>query len=238
MAQPPQANEAFLREVDDELRRDQALTLWRRYGRLAIVGLVLALAALAGFLWWQQHRIDVAGQQGVELGKALDELGTNNLKAAQPRLDALAREGNAGYAALARYTQADIALQKNDLKGAAAKLAEVARDEDAPAAMRDLALVRQTLAEYDSLRPQQVIDRLRRLVVKSGAFHGSAGEMTAIAHLRMGRRDLAGKLFGEIARDETAPPSIRQRVVQMAGVLGVDAVDQAQAPAGPETKAE
>jgi hypothetical protein len=237
LAQPPQANEAFLREVDDELRRDQALTLWRRYGRLAIAGVVLALAALAGFLWWQQHRIALAGEQGVEFGKALDDLGTNNLKGAQPRLEALAKDGNEGYAALARYTQADIALQKNDLKGAAAKLAEVARDEGAPAAMRDLALVRQTLAEYDSLQPQVVIDRLRPLVVKGGAFHGSAGEMTAIAHLRMGRRDLAGKLFGEIARDEAVPPSIRQRVVQMAGVLGVDAIDQRQAPAGLTKKA-
>ena len=93
------------------------------------------------------------------------------------------------------------------------------------------------MAEYDSLQPQVVIDRLRPLVVKGGAFYGSAGEMTAIAHLRMGRRDLAGKLFGEIARDEGVPPSIRQRVVQMAGVLGVDAVDQEQAPAGAAKKA-
>jgi hypothetical protein len=215
LAQPPQAIDTFKREVDEELRRDEALALWQRYGKLMIAGLVLALAALAGFLWWQQHRVDVAGQQGVEFGKALDELGSNNLKAAQPRLESLAKDGNEGYAALARYTQADIALQKDDLKGAAAKLAEVAKDDSAPQAMRDLALVRQTMAEYDTLQPQVVIDRLRPLVVKGGAFYGSAGEMTAIAHLRMGRRDLAGKLFGEIARDEGVPPSIRQRVVQM-----------------------
>jgi hypothetical protein len=53
----------------------------------------------------------------------------------------------------------------------------------------------------------------------------------------MGRRDLAGKLFGELARDEGVPPSIRQRVVQMAGVLGVDAVDQREAPAAATKKA-
>ena len=52
--------------------------------------------------------------------------------------------------------------------------------------------------------------------------------MTAIAHLRMNRKDLAGRLFGEIARDDTVPASIRQRAVQMAGVLGVDAVDQTE----------
>ena len=51
MAQPPNTNAAFLREVDDELRRDQALALWQRYGKLMIAAIVLALAALGGWLY-------------------------------------------------------------------------------------------------------------------------------------------------------------------------------------------
>jgi hypothetical protein len=47
--------------------------------------------------------------------------------------------------------------------------------------------------------------------------------MTAIAHLRANRRDLAGTMFGQIAKAEDVPESIRQRAVQMAGLLGVDA---------------
>ena len=237
MAQPPNTNEAFLREVDEELRRDQALAIWRRYGKLIIGGIVLALAAFAGFLWWQQQREATAGAQGIEFGKALDELGAKNTKAAQPRLETLAKEGTPGYAALARFTQADVLLLDDNLKGAAAKFAEVAKDEDLAAPLRDLAIVRQTLAEYDTLPSQAVIDRLRPLVVKGAHYYGTAGELTAIAHLRMGRRDLAGKLFGELARDEGVPPSIRQRVVQMAGVLGVDAVDQRETPAAATKKA-
>ena len=237
MAQPPQTNEAFLREVDDELRRDQAIAIWRRYGVLMIAALVLALAALAGWLWWQQHRQSVAGQQGVEFNKALDDLGANQLNAAGPRLDTLAKEGTDGYAALARFTQADILLQKDDLKGAAAKFAEVAKNDDVAQPLRDLATLRQTLAEYDTLQPQVVIDRLRPMAVKGNPWFGTAGEMTAIAHLKMGRRDLAGRMFGEIAQDQAVPESIRQRVVQMAGVLGVDAVDQGEAPKTEEKKA-
>ena len=37
LAVPPNTNEAFLREVDEELRRDQLVDVWRRYGTLAIV---------------------------------------------------------------------------------------------------------------------------------------------------------------------------------------------------------
>ncbi len=158
----------------------------------------------------------------------MEQLGANQAPKAAPALAELATSGTPGYAALAKFTQADIALQKDDLKGAARLFAAVAADTSNAQPLRDLALVRQTTAEYDSLQPQVVIDRLRPLAIKGQPWFGSAGEMTAVAHLRMGRKDLAGRLFGEIARDDTVPASIRQRAVQMAGVLGVDAVDQTE----------
>jgi len=226
LALTPQPNEAFLREVDEELRKDQAMAIARRWGVAIAVAILLALGALGGWLWWQSHRETVAGEQGVQFGKALDDLGGNRIAQASPALAALSKDGTEGLAALAIFTEADILLQKDDLKGAAGKFAAVATDASVAQPLRDLALVRQTTAEYDTLQPQVVIDRLRPLAVKGQPWFGSAGEMTAVAHLRMGRRDLAGRLFGEIARDEAVPQSIRQRAVQMAGVLGVDAVDQ------------
>ena len=226
MALTPQSNEAFLREVDEELRRDQAMALWRRWGKLAVAVVVLALAAFAGWLWWQSHSAARAGEQGEQFAAALDDLGAQRTAAAQPKLAALAGSSSDGYKAMAVFTQADILLQKDDLKGAAAKFASIAGDTSMAQPLRDLALVRQTSAEYDTLAPQVVIDRLRSLAVKGNPWLGTAGEMTAAAHLRMGRRDLAGRLYAQIARDEGVPPSIRQRAVQMAGVLGVDAVDQ------------
>lgn len=228
MALTPQSNEAFLREVDEELRREEAVALWKRWGKLIVVAIVVALAALAGWLWYASHRGNVAAEQGVKFNQAMDALGEQQPAKAVPVLAELAKSGTEGYATLAKFTQADIALEKDDLKGAAKLFAEVAGDSSVAQPLRDLAVVRQTLAEYDSLKPQVVIDRLRPLAVKGNPYYGSAGEMTAVAHLRMNRRDLAGRMFGEIARDEGVPASIRQRAVQMAGVLGVDAVDQTE----------
>jgi hypothetical protein len=41
----------------------------------------------------------------------------------------------------------------------------------------------------------------------------------------MGKNDLAGPLFAGIAKDENVPQSIRSRARQMAGLLGIDAVE-------------
>ena len=224
MALSPNSNEAFLREVDDELRKDQALHVWRNYGRW-IIGVVIAgLLAFGGFLYWQSHSEGRRGEEGEKFKAAFKALSENRVQEAEAPLKELAASSSEGFSAMARFTQADVLLQKNDLKGAAAILAAIAADKGLDTAFRDLALIRQTSAEYDTMKPEQAIDRLKWLAVKGNAWFGSAGELVAIAYLRQGKRAEAGKLYGEIAKDESVPRSIRQRAVQMAGVLGVDAV--------------
>ena len=227
MALPPPTNEAFLREVDDELRRDELLSAWRRYGRAAIAALVVALILFAGWLYWQHRAEQQAGVEGEQLQSAYEQIAAGSTAQAETTLDQLAASKREGYRALAQFAQADQLLAKNDGKGAAAKLAAIAADTSLGQPFRDLALLRQTVVEYDGLPPQAVIERLRPLAAPGSAWFGTAGELTAIAYVRQGRRDLAGRLFGQIARDEGVPESIRQRAVQMASLMGVDAAPQA-----------
>lgn len=224
MALTPDTNQAFIREVDDEVRKERLTQFWTRWGLVAIVALVLALAAFGGWLYWQHRQAEAAGRQGEQLQAAFDKLGAGQMAQAQPALTELAGSSRDGYRALAKFTQADILLRKDDLRGAAARFAEVANDAGLAKPFRDLALIRQTAAEFDALRPQVVVERMRPLAVPGSPWLGSAGEMMAVAQIRLGQTREAGALFGRIARDENTPPSLRQRAVQMAGVLGVDAV--------------
>lgn len=226
MAVPP-TNEAFLREVDEQLRRDQALGLWRRYGLIAIGAIVLALIAFAAFLFWRNSRSEAAVADGVKLQAAYDQIGAEKYAAAGKPLAELAESNVAGYRVLARFSQADILLKDKKLVPAAAKFAEIANDTSVAEPFRNLALIRQTNAEFDTLKPDVVVSRLRTLAQPGNAWLGSAGELVAAAYIKQGRRDLAGKLFSQIAKDEDVPPTLRQRAVQMAGVMGVDAVTDA-----------
>jgi hypothetical protein len=235
LALPPgTTDEAFLREVDEEYRRDQAMHIFRRYGRWIIGAIVVALIAFAGWLYWQHHSQNEAGKQGEEYDAAMRLIEQGQTDKAAPALDKIATSSGEGYAAMARIAQGNLLLQKNDAKGAAAKFAEVANNAKLEQPYRDLALIRQTVAEYDSLKPQVVIDRLKGLTNPNSPWLGTAGELVAAAYLKAGNRAEAGRLYGQIAQGgEKVPQSIRQRAVQLAGVLGVDAIDQSK-----ETKAK
>ena len=228
MALTPQSSQAFMSEVDDELRRDRLTRFWTRWGLVVGAAILIGLAAFGGYLYWQHRQHQAAGVDGEQLQSAYDALAQNDTKTADAKLKTLAGSNVDAYRALAEFTQADILLQRDDLKGAAARFAAIAGDASLALPFRDLALVRQTMAEYDTMKPQAVVARLGTLAVPGNAWFGSAGEMVAVAYLRMNKRAEAGRLFGQIASDKDVPDTLRQRAVQMAGVLGVDAVGQSE----------
>ena len=226
MALRPVDNETFYREVDEELRRDQMKSYWERFGKLVIAGVVLLLALLGGFIWWQNQKEVKAGERSATLVEALDEVASGRKKAAIPKLDGLVDSGSDGHRAAALLTKADIAIDAKDLRGAAALFKQVADDQGLARPYRDLALVRMTAVELDTLPPQAVIDRLKGLAVPGNPWFGSAGEMVALSYLKLNRPQQAAGIFAAMAKDKKLPDTLRSRATQMAGSLGVDAVQE------------
>lgn len=225
----PVGNETFYREVDEELRKEQLTSWWKRYGWAAIAAVALLLAAIAGFIWWQNEKERRAGEHAEALLKVYEDVQAGRTQGVDARLNEIAEDGSDGYRASALLTKADIALQANNEAAAIAGFKSVAEDEDLSDAYRNLALIRQTAVEYDKLPPAAVIERLRPLAQAGNPWFGSAGEMTAVAYLKLGKPQQAAPIFAAMAKDPNLPESIRSRAIQMAGALGVDAVVEAPA---------
>lgn len=229
MALPPSntSEETFMREVDEEYRREQLLGFWNKWGRILVGAVIVGLVAFAGYLYFSHRSDAVAGQQGEQFDLALADAAQPTK--ADPILSKLAADGNPGYSAMARLNQAEALLNKKDTKGAAALYAAMVADTKLPQPFRDRALIQQTIAEYDGLQPQQIIDRMKPLATAESPWFGPAGELVASAYMQQGKRLEAGKIFAQIAQSKGyVPDTIRQRSVQMAGVLGVDANDKTE----------
>ena len=230
--------DALLREVDDALREDQLLGFLTRHGKTLAVVVIIGLAALGGYLWWDHSRKVAMDIQGEQFTLALDRVENNHLASGDKELARLAQEGGAGTAAAARLMRGGIALEQGRRDEAIKLFGEVAADSAAPQPFRDLATVRQVATGFDAMPPAEVVARLKPLAVAGSPWFGPAGELLGLAYLKQDQPKLAGPLFAAIARDKEAPESLRRRARQMAGLLGVDAVDDpektaAEAPDGP-----
>lgn len=224
MAQTPDINETFLREVDENLRRDRIRDFARNNGRWLIAALVLFLVASGFGIWWQQHVRDRSEQEVEKLVDTYRTVGNpKTLAQGNQQLDELSQSGSKAVRASALFARAVTALQANDTKLATAKFRDIAADTSLPAPYRDLALIRQTALEFDQIKPQEVITRLQPLAKADSPWFASAGEMTGLALIKQGKKAEAGQIFAAIAKSKDVPDSSRQRAIQMASSLGVDA---------------
>lgn len=230
LALTPQNNDAFFREVDENLRQDQMVGAARRWAPYVGGLVLLLLAALAAFLFWRNHRAQQAGLASEALNPSLARLESNLPLPDPAAIQTLADGSNKAYSAAARFALADAAVAKGDSAGAANILLALSGDSATPQPQRDFALIRATMLQYDKLPPNQVIDRLKGLAVQGNAWFPSAGEMTALAWLKRNRKDKAGPLFAAVAADPYTPGSIRGRAAQMATNLGQIVAPRASMP--------
>jgi len=179
VASTPPNVEAFKREVDEELRREQIATVWQRWGRWMLVGLIVALGAFGGWLWWNHERTKEAEADGEAVTKIFTDMSEGRGQDAEKALKPFTESDIEGYRAAAKLTTASLRLTANDSKGAIAGYKAVAEDASLAKPYRDLALIRWTAAEYDTMKPQDVVARLKPLAVKGNPWFGSAGELVA-----------------------------------------------------------
>lgn len=215
--------DALLREVDEAYRQDQLDVVIKRHGLKIAAALVLLLALFGGWLLWRDSAERGLMEKSEQLISALDHLDAGQIKTADEQLAKLS-EGGAATAASARLARAAIALRDGRRDEAAKLLDGIAKDKNAPKAYRDLADVRFVAVQYDAMKPQDVIDRLKPLATPGNPWFGSAGELVGMAYLAQGKEELAGPLFAAIAKDEAVPQTLRSRTRQLAGLLGYDAV--------------
>jgi hypothetical protein len=223
LALPTDPAETFVREVDENLRRDQLRESAQRYGKWIVAAVILFLVAIGGYIYWQHRQSERAVADSEAMSAALDKVSSGNVKGAEADLVPLSESSNDVTRSTATLARAAFAIQRNDRKAATELFNKVAADESAPQPLRDLATVRATMTSFDSMKPDDVIARLKALVEPGKPFFGTAGELTAMAMLAKGDRAGAGQLFARIAADRQVPESIRSRAVQVAGSLGVDA---------------
>jgi hypothetical protein len=234
MALAPADKESFLRDVDDAVRADRLSSIFRDYGRWIIAALVLGLLALGVWFGMQYYRESQSGAHGKVLVSALDNLSQNRPRAASGGVAPLLTSGDATYRALANMVLGTSAAAERNARLANDKFGLVANDTAVEQAMRDAALVRQVMMQFDATPPATVITRLAPILARPTApAFPSAAELTALAELKRGNDRAAGQLFKRIAETPDVADSLKARAVQMADMLGVDVAPAASNSNGP-----
>jgi hypothetical protein len=204
-------NDEFIREVDEEFRRDQVAQIWKRYNGVIIGIAVLVVALVGGWRYWE-HSQEMRAQAAAERYEDALKLDRDNkAKESEAAFEALIKEGEGGYALLARFRLAAELGKQNPENGASAYDA-LAKDAKVPALWQDLARLRSAWLQIDTADPAKIRPELERIATPSNAWRHSARELLGLSGLKAGDMDYAGRWFDQIAADRETPQALRQRL--------------------------
>jgi hypothetical protein len=211
----------IFREIDEELRRDNLLKLWSRYGRYVIAAAGAVLLVAGGVAAWRNHELSLRQAEATRYAGALNLAEAGKTADAVKVFAAIAGEGG-GYGLLARFEEAGLEAKSGDHKGAAALYDRIAAAPGLGQEFRGLAVllsVMQGMESVPPIDPRQTIARLAPLTAAGDPWRPTALELTALARLEAGDRKGALVLYQGLADDLTAPRGLRARAAEMVAAL-------------------
>lgn len=222
--------DVLLREVDEDLQREQTFDRLRKYRVPLIAGAVAAVSGVSAYQFLDSRQAQAsarAAEAYAEVSFAADS------PVGAERLQDFADDYGSGYGTLAAFRAAAELGAEGDLESAAELYGEIYSDTKLSAAMRDFARLRAAYLLLDR-RPDEASSIAS--LIETDAFRPHAEEVISGAALASGSYRAARAGFEALAQAETTPQGMRARAQTFAAVADAAlAGASVEAPAGAES---
>lgn len=212
------SGDLLLREVQEDMQREQWLRLWRSYGRYALAGVVLVVCVVAGFAGLREYRQAGLAEDGHALWQASRAEEAGERERAAALLAALAADGGGGYPFLAGLRQARMLAADGRRADAVALYDRLAAADGVEERYRQLAALYAAMLLLDEGDAGELAGRLAPLT--QGPWRHSALELQGLLALRRGESAAAAAIFQALAADQQAPAALAARAAELAAIAG------------------
>ncbi|HSR82383.1 MAG TPA: tetratricopeptide repeat protein [Hyphomicrobiaceae bacterium] len=227
--------DSLAREIDEELRREQLLKLWERYGTYMIAVAALLIIGIGGFKYFEHRRTAAAEMAGARFTAAAREALQNRTAEAQKALEEIRSSAPAGYAALARLRLAAADREAGRRTEALAAYEAIAKEKGLDPLLSDYARLQAAGLRLDTADWTEMQNRLNDLAADGNPWRFSARELLSLAAQKAGKAEEARTQLQHLLGDRGTPPGIGERARMMLAML--TEAELTAGAASPEPKA-
>lgn len=190
-------------DLDEQERLDELKAWWKRWGNLLMIGLAVAIAAGAGWRYWQNRTVTQSLEAAAVYERLTQSLAANDAKGAREAGAMLIDQyKGTAYAPRAALLLAKLNVGAKELKSAQAQLEWVAANSKEPA-VKDLARLRLAGVQLDQKQYDAALKTLS--LTHSDAFAPRFDDLKGDVLLAQGKpaeaRAAYQAAFGKIAED-------------------------------------
>lgn len=218
-----QTEDALIREVNDELREEQMMKLWQRYGGFVVGVALLVVVIVAGYQGWKHYTTTTSQEEGERFYAALQLADQGKLEDAIGAFQNLAGDASTGYGVLAQFQQAILKSDTGDIPGAVALYAQIAKEQISDPTLSGLAAVLGATLELNAGGYDRAALELRLQAISGDGqpYRYTARELLGLIALDASDVATARTQFEQLANDAAAPQTIAQRAADILQSLGV-----------------
>ncbi|MEE2695157.1 MAG: hypothetical protein VX976_02235 [Pseudomonadota bacterium] len=211
-------SEEFIREVDEDLKEEKRLKLWRRllpYIASISIGIILTTTS---FVMWDNYTKKVKRQLGDDFTAAVELAKDGDIDAALIALDRIVDKGSDGYVTMSKMKKASLLIDKGELEEGLDLYLDLERNA-IDQSFRDIATILYVLNSLDSRNPEILLEKLQPLE-NSIIWKSSALELKAFVYLKNNEIAKAMEVFESIINLPSKPSSLARRAKNMIDFLG------------------
>lgn len=197
-----------LRQIDEDLRKEKLLSLWRSYGTYLIILVILGVGSLIGYQVYNSSNIS-NHEQVLE-----NYIYATNMEEIDEKIEKLSNleiNNNEFITTLSKLRMANYLIQNSKFDEGISQLNQIIVDEKNDETIRDLALYFFILAQIDILDEDTFNSYLNENKMKDGTFKFLFKELYGIKQLLNMNTEAAKNIFTEIINNPEVPEEIFQR---------------------------
>lgn len=202
------------REVDEAVRQDQLLAIWKRYRVLIIVAVAAVVVGVGGFQTWQSLELQKKHEAANTFASAVALVRAGDTEASLAALAEQSNPAEGGFGTLAAFAQARLLWEAGRDQEALALIDEIAASQASGKTLQEAAIILSVSRQVDSGDAAALQARLAPLTAEGGSFRGQALELSAVLAFKQGDRVTAKELLQAMA-EVGASPAMRARAQQL-----------------------
>ena len=214
------AQEAFIKEVNEDLKNESMKKLWDKYGLYIIILVAAALTAAVSFETMKAWHTKKIQKWSDSYAYALSLQNQGKYDDSIQTFDYIAGQDYGIFSDLAQMQKANILLEQNKTDEALKLMADIAADKSFNSQLRDTVALK--LASYKL--ENAPIDEIRQLIGgiaqdAENSWQPSANEMLALAYLRDGEIAQAREIYDQLLQSDKTSEVMKVRIKDILSAL-------------------
>lgn len=215
----PDFEDAFIKEIKEDIKNDNLKKLWDKYGLYIIVFVIVVLTATVSFESIKAWRLKSHNELSNTYAYALNLQNQGKFEESLKILEKIQANNKGIYSDIAEIQISNIMFEQGKNVEGIAILEKIVNDNKTNQKIKEVSIIKLASYTLDTAPAKELKDMLNPLIVANGNWSNIAKELLAMLAIRESNIAEARTIYSEIVNTENVPENLKIRAQDMLSVL-------------------